>query len=183
MNKSHLLAAALASSLVVSHSVLADKVYVQDAWSPAFAVSALTQAPVYMTLTNLSAESRQLVSAETSVAKAVTLQGWTQDAQLRKVQHLNAMELPVAAPVSLNAGSAYLMLDGLNAPLRPGSRFTLTLAFDNGERSDVRVQVRSSQVSGERVLEGMRTDPLQQGTPQRRTEGLDDALRTDPLLR
>ncbi len=104
-------------------------------------------------------------------------------ADVAQVTDISAVALPSGVPINMDNSGLYLLLDGINEPLRAGSRFNINLMFDEGESQTVRVQVRSVAVSGDRMLENMRTDPMQQGLSPRRSEGLDEGVMTDPLIR
>lgn len=173
----------LLGSLCLANPVLAAKIYSDNAWSPSFGIAGLERAPVYLTLTNLSDTNRYLVGASSDVASQVTLQSLSQSTNRMRISYLDRVELPVAVPVNFENSALFLMLEGVKTPLRAGSRFNLTLHFDDGEEETIRVQVRSVAVSGDRMLENMRTDPMQPGRSPRRTEGLDEGIMTDPLIR
>ena len=164
---------------------MASRIYSDNAWSPFFAVTDLDKAPVYVTLTNLSGTSRFLVGAstDTDIASQVTIQALTQSTNRMRISYLDRVELPTAVPISMNDSSLFLMLEGIKGTQRAGSRFNLTLHFDDGEQETIRVQVRSVGVTSDRMLENMRTDPMQQGRSPRRSEGLEEGIMTDPLIR
>jgi copper(I)-binding protein len=96
-------------------------------------------------------------------------------------REIAAVELPPGVPVPLQAGGAYLVLEGLKPTSRPRAAQTIRLVFEHAGEREYRVRVRP-QGLGDDTLENLRTDPLQQPGKPARTEGLDDALRTDPLL-
>lgn len=175
--------AILLVSLCFSAHAMAEKIYVDSAWSPYFAVPELDSAPVYMTITNLSAKQRQLLSVSTDVADQVLIQSMETVADVAQVTDISAVALPSGVPINMDNSGLYLLLDRINEPLRAGSRFNINLMFDEGESQTVRVQVRSVAVSGDRMLENLRTDPMQQGLSPRRSEGLDEGVMTDPLIR
>ncbi|WP_417579371.1 copper chaperone PCu(A)C [Nitrincola sp.] len=173
----------LLASLCFSVQVMAEKIYVDSVWSPYFAVPELDRAPVYMTITNLSNHDRQLLSATTDVADQVLIQSIMVTGAIGQVTDISAVVLPSGVPVNMDNAGLYLLLQGINETLRAGSRFSMNLLFDDGESQTVRVQVRSVAVSGDRMLENLRTDPMQQGGSPRRSEGLDEGVMTDPLIR
>ena len=170
-------------SVVFASPALATKIYSDNVWSPYFSVPDLNRAPVYLNLTNLSDTPRFLVGASTEVASQVTIQALTQSSNRMRMSYIDRVELPIAVPVNMDDSSLFLMLEGITSQQRAGSRFDLVLFFDNGDQETVRVQVRSVGVSSDRMLENMRTDPMQPGTTIRRSEGLDEGIMTDPLIR
>lgn len=170
-------------SVVFASPAMATKIYSDNAWSPSFSIPGLDRAPVYLNLTNLSGTSRFLVGASTDIASKVSIQALTTHSNLMRISYLERVELPIAVPVNFDDSSLFLMLEGVENQQRAGSRFNLTLHFDNGEQEVVRVQVRSVGISSDLMLENMRTDPMQPGAKPRRTEGLDEGIMTDPLIR
>lgn len=173
----------LLASLCFSTQAMAEKVYIDSVWSPYFAVLELDRAPVYMTITNLSSNDRQLLSATTDVADKVFIQSMVTVGAEVQIIDISGVVLPSGVPVHMDSSNLYMLLDGINTSLRAGSRFSMILLFDDGESQNVRVQVRSVGVSGERMLENMRTDPMQQGRSPRRSDGLNEGVLTDPLIR
>lgn len=170
-------------SLCFSAQAMAEKIYVDSVWSPYFAVPELERAPVYMTITNLSSNDRQLLSVTTDVADRVLIQSMTTAGSVGQVTDVSGVVLPRGVPVNMDSSGLYLLLEGINARLRAGSRFSMNLLFDDGKSQSVRVQVRSVAVSGDRMLENLRTDPMQQGRSPRRSEDLDEGVLTDPMIR
>lgn len=170
-------------SMVFSSQLMAARIYTDSAWTPNFAVPGLDRAPVYLSITNLSDSPRQLIGASAEIADQVSIQALTQANNRMRVSYIERVELPVGVTVNLEDSGLYLMLEGIQSNLRPGSRFNLTLHFDHGEEQTLRVQVRSVGVTADRMLENMRTDPMQPGSAPRRTEGLEEGIKTDPLIR
>ncbi len=181
MSKARLLTLAALACGSFAGTALADGIHVGEAWIPAYGEN-LRNAPVFLTLVNLGKGSDRLVGARSDGAAAVSLQTLAvQDGELR-AQPLQAVSLPPGVPVPLAAGGTWLMLEDLKAPLRARATYTLKLVFEQAGEREYRVRVRPTPLAGDN-LENLRTDPLQQPGQTQRTEGLDDALRSDPFLR
>ncbi|KGK42591.1 hypothetical protein LH51_05925 [Nitrincola sp. A-D6] len=175
--------AILLVSLSFSAQAIAEKIYVDSAWSPYFAVPELDRAPVYMTITNLSNKERKLLSVTTDIADKVVIQSMVNVEGTAQITDISDVVLPSGVPVNMDNTNLYLLLEGINSRLRAGSRFSMNLLFDEGESQSVRIQIRSVAVSGDRMLENIRTDPMQQGHSPRRSEDLDEGVLTDPMIR
>ncbi|MFK7159839.1 copper chaperone PCu(A)C [Marinospirillum sp. MEB164] len=178
MNKKLAWAAGL---LLSGWQVAQAEVQVFEAWSLA-APAQVTQVPVYMTLTQMGSGTERLVGIESDMAgsaRIVHLQA-TED-ELVPIQ-LAQVQLPQHIPVTLNSGNTFILLEDLHQPLRAGRHFNLRLHFANAPSQEVRVRVRPTTLYGDRSLDDVRSDPLQQQRPTRRSEGLDDVM-TDPLIR
>lgn len=176
----HLTLVALACAAFVSGNAVADAIEARDAWLPAYG-ERVRVAPVFMTLVNHADSADRLIAVRTDIARDASVQTMALvDGELRQ-QRLRSVELPAGVPVSLHAGGAYVVLDGIDAPLQPRAAHTLHLVFEKAGEREVRVRVRPAARDGT-ALENLRTDPLQQPGQLPRTEGLDD-VRTDPFLR
>lgn len=181
MSKTRLLTLAALACTAFATPTLAGDLHVREAWIPAYAENVST-APVFLTLVNLGKDADRLVSARSDGAARVSLQALSvQDGELRATP-LRGVALPPGVPVPLEAGSAWLQMEGLKGPLRPRATYTLKLTFEKAGEREVRVRVRPTPLAGE-SLDNLRTDPQQQPGQTPRSEGLDDALRSDPFLR
>lgn len=175
-----LIHATFALAALLGGQAAAGTIEAQDAWLPAYDANARV-APVFLTLLNHTDTPDRLIAVRTSIARDAGVHKMAAvDGELRQ-QRLQAVELPVGIPVPLQAGGAYIVLDGIDTPLRPRATHTLHLVFEKAGEREVRVRVRPVAQDAS-ALENLRTDPLQHPTRLPRTEGL-DGVRTDPLLR
>lgn len=173
--------AAAAAAAAISMPVSAQTVHVRDAWIPAYS-EAPARAPVFMTLVNTGERPDRLLSASAQGVASVSLQTLAMSDDELRGHTLKAIELPAGVALPLEAGGAWLMLEGLQAPMRARATYTLTLQFEHAGTQQVQVRVRPTSLLGD-GLRNLRTDPLQEPGQTQRIEGLDDALRTDPFLR
>ncbi len=88
---------------------------------------------VYLTILNGTAQPVQLVSAQSDNAAQVTFHETINDnGIMRMVQAEAGFAIDPGASLVFAQGSKHLMLEQLQAPLRAGESFSLTLTFDNG---------------------------------------------------
>jgi len=172
--------AALVCGALASAPAAAERIHVRDAWMPAYAGNP-RNAPVFLTLVNLGPEPDRLIAVKVEGGAAASIRAMVIEGGEARQREIAAVELPPGVPVPLQAGGAYLVLEGLKATPRPRAAQTVRLVFEHAGEREYRVRVRP-QGLGDDTLENLRTDPLQQPGKPARTEGLDDALRTDPLL-
>ncbi len=181
MRKARLVTLATLALAALPAPAAADDLHVSDAWIPAYADKPAS-APLFLTLVNTGNTADRLLGASSPAAESVSLQGMALSDGTLKAQPVKAVELPAGVPVPLAAGGVWLQLEGLKAPLRARASYTVTLKFENGGEREYAVRARPTLLASE-SLDNLRTDPLQQPGQPARTEGLDDALRSDPFLR
>jgi copper(I)-binding protein len=93
----------------------------------------MANAAIYTTIT--SSSSDQLISASAPVAKKTDLMTMEGRSGQWECKYLEAIDILAVEPVSLNPGGLHVWLAELNAPLRAGQTFPLTLNFKKaGER-------------------------------------------------
>lgn len=173
--------AAIACTMLATSHAAADDIRIRDAWLPAHGEH-VRVAPVYLTLVNQGSHADRLIGVRSEIARTATLHAMTIEADQARQRPLRAVELPAGIPVPLHAGGAYVILDDIVTPLRPRAVHTLHLVFEHAGEREVKFRVRPAGRDDD-TLENLRTDPLQQPGQIPRSEGLDDALRTDPFLR
>jgi copper(I)-binding protein len=96
-------------------------------------------AAVFMTIT--SPVDDRLVRASSPVAARTDLMTMTDDGGTMAMIYLEAIDLPAGEPVRLVPTGLHVWLDGLNAPLRAGETFPLTLEFETASPRQVEVSV------------------------------------------
>jgi len=181
MIKTRLLALAAFACTTLAAPALADTIHVRDAWIPVYG-DQQRNAPVFLTLVNMGDSADRLLRVHSNDATKVSIQtmGVTDDAL--RPHTLDTVVLPVGVPVALSPGGAWLMLEGMHAPARSRAMYTVVLVFEHAGEIEYRIRGRLSNI-GVDTLENLRTDPMQSTTQPERTEGMDDALRSDPFLR
>lgn len=122
----------------VGETPLAGSPTIEEAWAPATPPSA-TVAAAYMKI--LARQKDVLVAAHTAVAMKVEMHATTEDGGMMKMRPLQNVELAPDQLFAFEPGGAHFMLIGLHAPLEPGSRFPMTLRFQNAGEIAVEVSV------------------------------------------
>lgn len=82
-----------------------------------------------------------LLGAGTPAAARVEMHTTTQDGGMTKMRPLQTLELASARSFAFEPGGAHFMLIGLHAPLAAGSRFPMSLRFQNAGEITVEVSV------------------------------------------
>ncbi|MEO6363384.1 MAG: copper chaperone PCu(A)C [Caldimonas sp.] len=102
-------------------------------------------AAYFVMLENTGSKADKLLRASTPVAARVELHSMAVDAQgVMRMREIDAIELPVKAQVRMRPGlGLHLMLVGLREPLKEGATFPMTLEFERGGRTEVKVVVQT----------------------------------------
>jgi copper(I)-binding protein len=116
----------LLAALLVSASVYAGDIQVENAWARATAPG---QDVAGVDLTITSKQAAILIGVSSPVCKTVELHSMTMPHGngMMKMHEVDAIELPAGKPVNLRASGYHLMLTGLKAPLKAGESVPLTL--------------------------------------------------------
>ncbi len=97
---------------------------------------------VYLTILNGTAQTVQLVAAQTDIAERITFHETLNDqGVMRMTQPTAGFAIEAGASLILAPGEKHLMLENLQAPLKLDTPFTLTLTFDNAETFVITVPV------------------------------------------
>lgn len=95
-------------------------------------------------ITNAGAQTERLLGASTPVAAKVELHSLKADAHGLIDTRIDAIDLPAKTVTRLrHTGDYQLTLMGLNAPLKDGDRFDLTLNFEHAGSHTVKVWVQT----------------------------------------
>jgi copper(I)-binding protein len=92
----------------------------------------------YLRLENRGPDDR-LLGASADVSAGVELHMMKMEGDVMRMRQVDAIDVPSNKPVVLEPGGLHLMLVGLKAPLKEGSRFPMTLKFEKA--GDVQVEV------------------------------------------
>ena len=116
---------------------------VADAWTRD-SVGGTDSAAVFMTITSPDAD--RLVAASTPAAAKTDLmtmqvEGGEGEGGSMAMKYLEAIDIPSGEPVSLDPSGLHVWLTDLDAPLKAGETFPLTLEFENAGRREVTVSV------------------------------------------
>lgn len=128
------IAAAMLCNPAYAHEYYAQSFKVIHPWADATPTGA-SSAAVFLKIEEIS-EGDRLLSAQTSFAERVELRTAISTATPAK-----AIDLPAGPDIDLDAGSAYLQLVNLTAPLQWGRSYPMTLVFEKSGSVDVMISV------------------------------------------
>ena len=138
---------AFAAGLVLATAALAqtNQLEVTSAWAratPAKAENGVAYLPIR------SPTPDRLVSVSSPVAKKAELHTMSMEGMVMKMRPLAGLDIAAGQPVTLKPGGEHIMLLGLNAPLREGQSFPLTLTFEKAGMREVTVAVEKPGAGG-----------------------------------
>jgi copper(I)-binding protein len=138
---------ALAASLVVASAALAqtNQLEVSNAWARATPGKAENGA-AYLTIQSPTPD--RLLSVTSPVAKKAELHTMSMEGMVMKMRPLADLDIPAGQPVTLKPGGQHVMLLGLDAPLREGQSFPLTLTFEKAGTRTVTVAIEKPGAAG-----------------------------------
>jgi len=114
---------------------------IEDAMARAVPPTAKMSA-AFMTLTNNADTDLAVVSAESSVAKAVELHNNTMTDGKMKMRQVNQIDLPANQTTELKPGGQHVMLIGLNRALVEGETIDLKLNFSDGSSESMEIPIQ-----------------------------------------
>lgn len=132
----------------------AGDIMVEAPWARASAGMAKAGA-AFMTIKNMGGGDR-LVAAKSDVGKRVELHTHIMADGIMKMRKIEAIDVPANGMAMLKPGGHHVMFMGLNAPLKEGSTFPLTLVFEKAGEVNVEVAVQSAGAMG--AMKGMKHD-------------------------
>lgn len=96
----------------------------------------------FMTISNHGDNDRQLLKAESPVARVVELHTHVNEDGMMKMRPVPAIDIKAHGQTQLKPGSFHIMLIELKQPLKEGDKVALTLSFDDGSRLQVEAPVQ-----------------------------------------
>ena len=137
----------VAASLVIASTALAqtNQLEVANAWARATPGKAENGA-AYLTIQSPTPD--RLVAVSSPVAKKAELHTMSMEGMVMKMRPLAGLDIPAGQPITLKPGGEHIMLVGLNAPLREGQSFPLTLTFEKAGSRTVTVAVEKPGAAG-----------------------------------
>jgi len=137
----------LAASLVVASAALAqtNQLDVNNAWARATPGKAENGA-AYLTIQSPTPD--RLLTVSSPVAKKAELHTMSMEGMVMKMRPLAGVDIPAGQPVTLKPGGQHVMLLGLDAPLREGQTFPLTLTFEKAGTRTVTVAIEKPGAAG-----------------------------------
>jgi hypothetical protein len=109
----------------------------------------------FMVIRNSGKTDRQLVKAESPVAKAVELHNHINENGVMKMRQVQSIDIKASAQAELKPGSYHVMLIGMTQALKEGDTVPLTLSFDDGSKKQINAPVRKLQITmpADKVME------------------------------
>ncbi|HEY9164144.1 MAG TPA: copper chaperone PCu(A)C [Magnetovibrio sp.] len=148
MNFKTLFSTAAVATVLMSTSAFAADIVVSKPWARASAGMASAGA-AFMAIYNDAKTDDTLVDAKADISKRVELHTHTMvDGVMQMRQVEGGIPIPASGTQMLQPGSYHVMFMGLNAPLKEGSTFPLTLTFKSGAEMTVDVEVLSPSAMG-----------------------------------
>ncbi len=118
-----------------------ESLMVEHAFARASATPAAKAGAAYFTIVNHGHTDQLLgVRADGVAKKAILHESVTVDG-IAKMEHRHNVSIPMHGTVVFKPGGLHVMLMGLQAPLKEGDTFPLTLAFEKAGDVDVQVHV------------------------------------------
>lgn len=102
---------------------------------------------VYMRISNRGDTDQVIVAAESAIAQHIEFHQTIVEDDIARMEALNALFIPAGETLELRPGGAHIMLNGLNADLRPESQFTLQLKCSTGEAYALPISIADMQMS------------------------------------
>jgi periplasmic copper chaperone A len=138
---------AFAASLAVASAAMAqtNQLEVTNAWARATPGKAENGA-AYLTIQSPTPD--RLMSVSSPVAKKAELHTMSMEGMVMKMRPLAGLDIPAGQPVTLKPGGQHIMLEDLDAPLREGQSFPLTLTFEKAGTRTVTVAVEKPGAAG-----------------------------------
>jgi copper(I)-binding protein len=132
--------AGLLAALLMSASIYAGDIQVENAWTRATAPG---QDAAGVDLTITSKQAAALVGVSSASCKTVELHSMTSESGMMKMREVKAIALPSGKRVNLREGGYHLMLTGLKVPLKTGASVPLTLSIKVGNKRIVKVETQA----------------------------------------
>ncbi len=101
-----------------------------------------TVSAAFMTVRNTTANSRDIVGAESPAADITELHTHTMKDGMMRMRPIEKIALPAGQDVQLKPGGLHIMLIGLKQKLVPGENVAVTLVLDDGSKTTVNATVK-----------------------------------------
>ncbi len=122
-------------------------IVVENAWARA-TMKAVKNGAAYFVLHNTGDAKDFLVDAESPAAKKAGLHTHTMKDGVMEMGPVDRIAVEPGSPTVLEPGGLHVMLMGLNAPLKEGDSFPLTLTFEDAGTTTVDVGVKAMGAMG-----------------------------------
>lgn len=118
-------------------------VTITDPWSRELPPVAPNGA-AYFGVENRGTSADRIVSVHTPIAKRAELHAHETSGTMMSMRHVQVVDVPAGASVPFEPEGLHVMLLELTEPLRRGTRYPLTVVFENAGAVEVTVEVRGS---------------------------------------
>lgn len=115
---------------------------IQQPWTRAAGQGAT--AAGFMEISNRGSAADRLLSASSSMARAIELHTMLRDGDVMRMRAVDAIEVRAGQTVALRPGGFHLMLIGLSQPLRQGETVPVTLRFERAGEVQVALSVQAA---------------------------------------
>lgn len=115
-------------------------IMVEQPWARASAGNAPNGA-AFMTVMNHGAAADRLVGASSPASAKAELHNHIMDQGVMRMRQIEGIDLDPGAPVQMRPGGLHVMLIGLKAPLKAGTKLPLTLVFEKAGQVAIEVDV------------------------------------------
>lgn len=139
-------AAILAALPAAAHDYTGGDITIGHPWTRA--AGANGNGAGFMQLRNTGTLPDKLLSASTSAARTVELHTMTREGDVMRMRPVQGIPIAPGQTVELRPGAFHIMLIGLTAPLRQGSRVPLTLRFERAGEVQVELAVEAAGARG-----------------------------------
>lgn len=102
----------------------------------------------FMRIENAAASDRQLMRAESPVAKTVELHTHINEGGMMKMRAVPAIAIKAGDQTELKPGSFHIMLIGLTQSLKAGDTIPITLIFDDHSQQQINAPIRPIHAEG-----------------------------------
>lgn len=126
---------------LVSSAYSADSIKVKDAWSPEAPPVAKVMAG-YMKINNPTNKDIKIKSIKSDLFNRVEIHLTEMKNGMMSMVKQNNLNIKAKSQVELKPGGLHMMLIGRKQPVIKGSVITVTLTFDNGEKTNIDLIVK-----------------------------------------
>ena len=135
---------AVAALLLAAPAVAKAPAIKAEGWARAGASSSAA----YLTIHNGTRQGDRLLGVSSRAARTVSIHNTVMDGGVMRMRSAGALPLAANGRIAMKPGGMHVMLMGLNAPLRAGTRLPLTLRFERGGNVQVSLPVLPPGSSG-----------------------------------
>ncbi len=138
-----LLVALLAATDALASEYTLGTLRIDDPWARATPATAKAGGG-YLVIRNTGATADRLVSARSPAADKAEVHEMKMEGSVMRMRELDhGLDIPAGGTVTLAPGGLHVMLMGLKAPLKLGTKVPLTLVFEKAGSIDVELDVES----------------------------------------